>query len=287
MIDGIIVVNKEIGYTSRDIVNIVCKKFNTKKVGHTGTLDPLASGVLVLCMGRALKMSELLTSNNKEYIAGITLGISTDTIDMDGKITDECDVDYTDGEIITAVNSFLGTYLQEVPKYSAIKINGRKLYDYARSNVEVNLPRREVTINKIMLCSDIKRCEGKISFNIKCNVSKGTYIRSLVRDIGEKLGCPAVMNSLVRTKQGCFLIEDANTLEDILNDRGKVIDILDAFKEIKRIIVQDEMAFKIKNGVAIRGLFKEEMAFILDNEKKLLALYKNNEGICRAYKMFL
>lgn len=284
--NGIIVVNKEVGYTSRDIVNLVCKKLNTKKVGHTGTLDPLASGVLVLCVGQGLKMCELLTCDNKEYIAGVTLGVSTDTGDLDGKIIEDRKVNFTDKEIKDVVNSFLGTYMQEVPKYAAVKVNGKKLYEYARSNIEVILPKREVTIKDISICSNIERLDGLIFFKIKCVVSKGTYIRSLIRDIGKKIDCPSVMNSLIRTKQGNFSIDLACSLDDITNDKFKIIDILEAFPSIKRVIVHDEIAFKIKNGVPIKNLFNEKLAFILNKNKNLLALYKNEDGICKAYKMF-
>lgn len=285
--DSIIVVNKEIGYTSRDIVNLVEKRLNTKKVGHTGTLDPLATGVLVICCGKALKICELLTNHDKEYIAGVTLGIETDTIDLDGKIIRDENVYVTEDIIHSCVNSFKVTYMQEVPKYSAVKVNGRKLYEYARSNIDVPLPKKLVTIHEIEIIDDILYKDGKIYFKIKCSVSKGTYIRSLVRDIGQKLGVPAVMNSLVRTRQGIFTIENANSVDDIINGNIKTIDISDAFPDIKQIMVDDDLAFKVRNGVVIDNLFDEEMAFIIDNEGNLLALYKNERNKCRAYKMFI
>ena len=135
--NGILIINKDLGYTSRDVVNIISKTFQTKKVGHTGTLDPEASGVLVVCIGKALKVWEMLTNHDKEYIAGITLGIETDTLDMTGKVVSTEDVFLEDKDIYEAVNSFKGSYLQEVPKYSAVKVNGKKLYEYARENIEV------------------------------------------------------------------------------------------------------------------------------------------------------
>ncbi|MBQ8219464.1 MAG: tRNA pseudouridine(55) synthase TruB, partial [Bacilli bacterium] len=147
--NGIIVVNKEIGYTSRDIVNIVGSILGTKKVGHTGTLDPMASGVLVLCVGKALKVCELLTNHDKEYIAGVTLGIETDTLDMEGNIISTEIVDINKERIIEVVNSFIGVYNQEVPKYSSVKVNGKKLYEYARNNISVELPSRDVEIKSI------------------------------------------------------------------------------------------------------------------------------------------
>ena len=285
--NGILVINKDLGYTSRDVVNIVGKELGTKKVGHTGTLDPMASGVLVLCIGKALKVCELLTNHNKEYIAEITLGIETDTLDMEGNILREENVSLNDEEIIKALNSFVGSYNQEVPKYSAVKINGKKLYEYARSGIDIELPSRIVNINSLELISDIKRKDKKISFSIKCNVSKGTYIRSLVRDIGSSLGTCAVMDSLVRTKLGEFEINDSYSLDDIKHGNYKFISITDAFPNIPIIKVEDDLAFKIKNGVILDKFFDDDMAFICDKEDNLLALYKLDNKKCRAYKMFV
>lgn len=287
MNDGILVVNKPIGFTSRDIVNIVGKKLNTKKVGHTGTLDPNASGVLVLCIGKALKICELLTNHDKEYIAGVTLGIETDTLDMEGKILRNEEVDIDKEKIRNTIRSFKKEYMQEVPIYSAIKVNGKKLYEYARKGIDVELPKKKVNIYDIDIIDDINYDSGKINFNIRCKVSKGTYIRSLVRDIGNSLCVPAVMSSLVRTKLGEFKIKDAYALEDIENNNFKLLNITDCLPSIKRIIVNDETAFKIRNGVAIKNLFNGDMAFIIDKDNTLLAIYKNDNGICKTYKMFV
>ena len=285
--NGILVINKDLGYTSRDIVNIISKKFNTKKVGHIGTLDPLASGVLVLCIGKALKVCELLTNHDKEYIAGITLGIKTDTLDMDGVILKEEKVNISEKEIRFVVNSFKKKYMQEVPLYSAVKVNGRKLYEYARSNMPVVLPKKEVEIKDISILDGIKYEDGKVYFKIKCTVSKGTYIRSLVRDIGDSLKVAAVMNSLVRTRIDNFTIYDSYTLQDIENDNYKLISIVDALPNIPRIKVSDEMANKIKNGVIMDKFFDSDMAFIFDKDNNLIALYRNIDNKSRAYKMFL
>lgn len=285
--NGILVINKETGPTSRDVVNIISKKFNTKKIGHTGTLDPGASGVLVVCMGKALKVAELFNNDDKEYIAGVTLGIETDTIDMDGKIIKEEEVNISKEKIIKVVNSFKGSYQQEVPLYSAVKVNGRKLYEYARSGVAIKLPVKNVCIKDIKLVSDIEYDGGKIYFKIKCTVSKGTYIRSLVRDIGKELGTVAVMNSLVRTRQGIFSLSDSKTVYDIINDNYKIISITDAFPNIEKINVDDKMAFKIKNGMILDNFFNDDMAFIFDDGNNLIALYKKDGNKCRAYKMFL
>ena len=285
--NGIIVINKETGPTSRDVVNIISKKFNTKKVGHTGTLDPGASGVLVICIGKALKMVELFNNDDKEYVAGITLGLEYDTIDLYGKLLKEEDVNIPKEEIIKAVNSFKGSYLQEVPLYSAVKVNGRKLYQYARSGQSVELPLKEVNIKEIEVIDDIRYAGGKIQFKIRCVVSKGTYVRSLVRDIAKKLGTVAVMNSLIRMRQGIFKVCDSYTVDDVINDKYQLLSITEAFPNIKVVNVNEEIAFKVKNGVVLDNLFDEDMAFIVDNNDNLIALYKREGNKCRAYKIFL
>ena len=285
--NGILIINKDLGYTSRDVVNIVSKELGTKKVGHTGTLDPMASGVLVLCIGSALKLCEILTNHDKEYIAGVTLGIETDTLDMEGTILSTENVDIDKGKIIEVVDSFKGSYLQEVPKYSAVKVNGKKLYEYARKNIDVKLPSKIVNISEIEIIDDVVYEDGKIYFKIKTTVSKGTYIRSLVRDIGTKLGDPAVMNSLIRTRLGNFNIKEAYSLENIKNKDFKLISMLDALPNIKRVIVDDDMAFKIRNGVILDSFFEGDKAFILDKDENLIAIYENINRKARVYKMFL
>ena len=284
--NGILVVNKDLGYTSRDVVNIVSKKLNTKKVGHTGTLDPMASGVLVLCVGKALKLCEMLTNHDKEYIAGITLGIETDTYDMEGQVISTKSVDITEDKIREVVNSFKGSYLQEVPKFSAVKVNGKKLYEYARNKIDVKLPSKMVNIYDIQIIDDILYKDGKVYFKIKTTVSKGTYIRSLVRDIGNKLGVPSVMNSLVRNRLGDFNIDEAYSIEDIKSGNFELIEIIDALPNMQKIMVDDDLAFKIRNGVIIDSFFDGNMALVLDNNSNLIAIYENINGKSRVYKMF-
>ena len=284
--NGILVVNKDLGYTSRDVVNIVSKALNTKKVGHTGTLDPMASGVLVLCVGNALKLCEMLTNHDKEYIAGVTLGIETDTLDMEGTVLSTEIVDIDKDKIIEAVKTFCGSYMQEVPKYSAVKVNGKKLYEYARNNIDVKLPSKMVDIYDIEIIDDIEYQDGKIHFKIKTTVSKGTYIRSLVRDIGTRLGVPAVMNSLVRNRLGDFNIDKAYSIDDIKNGNFELIPIMDAIKDIQRIKVDERMAFKIRNGVIVDSFFDGDKAFILDEDDNLIAIYENYNDKARVYKMF-
>lgn len=284
--NGILVINKPKGYTSRDIVNIAAKVLGTKKIGHTGTLDPMAEGVLVLCIGQALKMCELLTSDTKEYLAGITLGIETDTLDMEGEVLSTIPVDIAEPTIHETVNSFQKTYLQEVPKYSAVKVNGKKLYEYARNNQPVILPKKEVTIEKISIIDDIVKDADTIKFTIACRVSKGTYIRSLAKDIGTSLGVPAILHSLTRTTQGNFSLQDTITLDDLKNGHYKLQSIKDAFQNIPTKTVDGQELFRIKNGVPIDKFVDNDMYFIEDTNKNLIALYKNDEFKARVYKMF-
>ena len=274
-ITGILVLNKPKGITSRDAVNKVQYLLNTK-VGHTGTLDPLATGVLVLTLGRATKISEIITSETKEYIAECVFGIETDTLDSEGKILKEEDVSLKEEDVKTVLNGFKKTYSQEVPKYSAVKINGKKLYEYAREGAFIDLPKRDVTIYDIKLLEYSKK---GIKFYVK--VSKGTYIRSLIRDISYELGTVGIMTNLIRISQGKFKIENAFTLEDIENNNYKILSIRDAL-DIKIEMVDDVKRKKILNGVSFEG--KEDVLFV-DNEDRELAIYKSNNGKLKMWKM--
>ena len=234
----IINVCKEKNMTSRDVVNIISKHLHTKKVGHTGTLDPLATGVLLICTNHDTKLVDILTSKNKEYIATMRLGLQTDTGDITGNILKKASYEVTKDQIIKVLNSFLGSSIQTVPLYSAVKINGKKLYEYARTGEEVTLPTRKINISSIEL---LDYHDDLIKF--KTTVSKGTYIRSLIEDIGKSLGTLATMEDLVRTKQGRYKIEDSYTLEDIKNNNNpKIID-----SEIVEKIKKEILAFGKEN----------------------------------------
>jgi len=270
--NGAFLIDKETGCTSRDVVNEIIKKVETSKVGHTGTLDPLATGVLVVCVGKATKLVDLLTCEHKEYEAEITLGIDTDTYDITGNIIKEETPDVSKEEIIEVLNSFIGEYEQEVPIYSAVKINGKKLYEYARNNESVILPKRLVKIDNLELISDIKYINDRVIFKIKTSVSKGTYIRSLVHDIALKLNTIGVMSSLKRTKLGNFSIEQCKNIEDIsLKDIVKVKDLLYGYKFIK---VDDMLKKDILNGKIISNIYDEKKIVFIDNEDLVLALYE-------------
>lgn len=282
--NGILMVNKPSGITSRDVVNIVGKTLNTKKVGHTGTLDPMATGVLVLCLGNALKVCELITANDKEYIAKVILGIETETLDTTSPIINTKKTNITKEEIEKVLNSFKGSYLQEVPKYSAVKINGKKLYEYAREGKEIELPKKMVTIYDIQLVSDITYYNDTTTFYIKTTVSKGTYIRSLIRDIGYKLNTYGCMDSLERTRQGIFNIDNSNTLEEIKNNNYKLLSIEESLPNIPLVEVDNKTLFKIRNGVKLKKFFDGDMAIIKD-KNKVVAIYKNDLNESKLFKM--
>lgn len=282
--NGILIVNKPSGITSRDVVNIVGKTLNTKKVGHTGTLDPMATGVLVLCIGNALKVCELITANDKEYIAKVILGIETETLDTTSPIINTKKTNITKEEIEKVLNSFKGSYLQEVPKYSAVKINGKKLYEYAREGKEIELPKKMVTIYDIQLISDITYYNDTTSFYIKTTVSKGTYIRSLIRDIGYKLNTCGCMDSLERTRQGIFNIDNSYTLEEIKNNNYKLLSIEESLPNIPLVEVDNKTLFKIRNGVKLKKFFAGDMAIIKD-KNKVVAIYKNDLNESKLFKM--
>lgn len=276
--NGILIVNKSEGFTSRDVVNKLSKIFNTKKIGHTGTLDPIAKGVLVVVIGKYTKLCEDLTQTYKEYIATFKLGILTDTLDITGKILDEKDVTVTEEEIRNVIASYKCVYDQEVPIYSSVKINGRKSYEYARNGENVVLPKRKVDIKNIEVI-DI----NKDIVKIKCLVSKGTYIRSLIRDIGSSLNTFATMTDLIRIKQGIFDIRDSYTLEDIENGNYKLIDI----EDVMDICVIDDNTYlkDVTNGVKLK-LDIDNKYILFKHEGNNIALYKKDNDYFRMYIHF-
>ena len=259
---GIIVVDKPKDFTSRDIVNVISHELHEKKVGHTGTLDPLATGVLVVCVGKYTKLVDLLTSLDKEYIAEIKLGILTDTLDITGNVLKKEEVHLTKMQILKAFSKFTGEYLMEVPKYSAIKVNGKKLYEYAREGIDVKLPVKKVHVYELELLSFY---HDTISF--RCKVEKGTYIRGLIRDILKYLGVMGTMSNLIRIKQGNFKIEDACSLDDIKNHQFKLLQVKDVL-DISIYHLNELEYEKVSHG--------NKMSF--DNsEDRLLLLYQDRE----------
>ena len=251
--DGIILINKPKGYTSHDVVAKVKKVLNVKKVGHTGTLDPNATGVLPLLLNEGTKVSKYLIEHDKEYEVTLKLGIKTDTLDIEGNIIEEQEVELDKLEDIESVlKSFIGKQEQIPPMYSAIKVNGRKLYEYARQGQSIELKPRNIEIYSIEL-NKINEKENEINFTVSC--SKGTYIRSLCEDIAKRLGTIGYMKELNRIKVGRFSIKDAITIEELEKSTEKieerVISIEKLFKELPTIKLEKSELKRFLNGVCI------------------------------------
>ena len=279
MMNGVIVVNKSKGITSRDVVNKLVKVFGTKSIGHIGTLDPMAMGVLVCLIGKYTKLGSIMVNHDKEYIATFKLNVLTDTLDIEGKVIDTADKKISLEDMQGAIEHFNGlTYMQEVPIYSAVKVNGKKLYDYARSNEDVILPKKEVTIYKLELVS----FEDEVK--IKCKVSKGTYIRALIRDICAYLGTYGVMTDLVRTKLGDYDISDAYSLDEISDGTYKLYSLEDIFDLDVRHI-NDDNHKQIYNGNIVKD--KNSNYILYKEGDKAVAFYTRiNEEELKPLIMF-
>lgn len=278
--NAVLLVNKTKDKTSRDMVNELNHIFDMKKIGHTGTLDPLATGVLVMCLGKYTKLVDELSSLEKEYIAEIKLGISTDTLDITGNVleTKECKVCRED--VIKVFKDLVGKFVQTVPKYSAKKINGKKLYEYAREGKEIKLPKNEVEIYELELL-DIK--DDIIKF--RALVSKGTYIRSLIEEICNKLNVIGTMNSLVRTKQGKFDISNSYTIEQIKSSEYSFLNVKDLL-DYPVYNLSEEEYFKVKNGSKIK-LNSSDNKVILEYDGNEIAIYEKENDQYRVNIMLI
>ena len=287
--NGILPVRKEKGYTSFDVVAVLRGILREKKIGHAGTLDPDAAGVLVCCAGNATKIISLLTDTDKEYEAGLRLGITTDTQDAGGRVIREMPVSVTEDVFRGAVRSFSGKISQIPPMYSAVHVGGKRLYELAREGKEVERPPREVFVHSISVGS----FDGtEAVLRIVC--SKGTYVRTICHDIGEKLGCGAVMTSLTRTRSGIFRLEDCLTLREIeaAADKEKLLIPCDRlFHDCPAFTVSEGTLRAALNGNAFSGggVFAEgRRVRIYTPEGRFLALYRaDRDGMLRPEKMFL
>ena len=270
--DGIIVINKEKGCTSHDIVYKIRKMFNTK-VGHTGTLDPNATGVLPILLGKGTKISKYLIEHDKEYEVVLQLGVKTTTADEEGEIIEEKEVlkeSIEQLEIERILKSFIGKIKQMPPKYSAIKVNGRKLYEYARKGQEVEIKPREVEIYNIEI-TNIQKEKKQIEFKVSC--SKGTYIRTLCEDIAEKMRTVGYMKELKRTKVGNFNIEQAITLGQLQEKENiKIITIEEMFKDKEEIILEDSKIILLLNGVKMNMEKPNGIYRIYNKQNKFIGL---------------
>ena len=248
---GVIVINKHEGVTSHRIVQILRRMYDTPRVGHTGTLDPMATGVLPILLGRAVKASDYLVSEEKEYIATLTLGLTTDTLDTTGQVLTTSDAIPTEAEVYEAAESFVGDIEQIPPMYSAIKIDGQKLVDLARAGETVERKPRPVTIKEL----EVTRLSD-IEYKLRIVCTKGTYVRTLCADIGEKLGCGAAMSSLIRVRTGNFTLENAVTIEELENmtieERVALpLPTVKLFEDLRSISVNDFYAKLIKGGTEL------------------------------------
>ena len=267
--NGVLFVNKPEGLTSRDVVNQISRIYGTKKVGHTGTLDPMATGVLIVCLGSYTKLVNLLTSSYKEYIADMKFGVNTDTGDVTGNVLETKEVNLSYDELKRVIDTFPKEYIQTVPKYSAVKVNGKKLYEYAREGKEVELPKRQVFIEELEL---LEYQDGIARF--RCVVSKGTYIRSLILDIAERLDTVATMSGLVRTKQGNVSLGDCMTLESITKDTP--LKTVDELFLLPKIEVNEQDYQRVMNG---NPLFLETTVprIFVTHHKEVVAMYEKKE----------
>lgn len=296
MIHGIINVYKEKGFTSHDVVAKLRGIVGQKKIGHTGTLDPDATGVLPVCLGKATKLCDLLTDKNKTYEAVLLLGKTTDTQDITGEVLEEKSTEaLTEEKVREAIEGFIGDYEQIPPMYSALKVNGKKLYELAREGKVIERKARPVKILDIQILEiDLP----KVRMEVSC--SKGTYIRTLCHDIGEKLGCGGCMESLIRTRVSTFQIEDAKTLDEIetLKQEGKLAELLvpiDAmFPFYPKITVKDDWKAFAKNGNPLDlkmlkeacGQDEETQVRLYDESGKFIAIYQWKEKKYHIVKMF-
>ena len=275
--DGIVIINKEKEYTSHDVVAKVKKILNEKKVGHTGTLDPNATGVLPILLGKGTKLSKYLINHNKIYEATLKLGEKTDTADIEGKITEEKDVkkeNLSQENVTKVLKEFIGKSKQVPPMYSAIKVNGKKLYEYARKGQTIEIKPREIEIYGIEL---LNINNNEISFKVHC--SKGTYIRTLGEDIAKALGTVGHLIALRRIKIGKFSICKAIKYEDI-NESTRLYSIPSACYFIPKVPVNEKIKSKVQNGVPMKVKTKSDILLFVDQAKpnKAISFYMRSEG---------
>lgn len=270
MINGFLLINKEPGITSSRVVQILKKKFNLKKVGHLGTLDPMASGLLIIVINRATKFASLLLQSEKSYRAEVTLGIQTDTDDVEGEVISSKKIDSSRQEIEEILLTFLGESNQFAPVYSALKHKGKPMYKYAREGIKVKKEARKILIKKI---DNILIDFPRVSFDIAC--SKGTYIRSIARDLGVKIGCGAHLSNLIRTSQQKFKLKDAYLIDDVGIEN--VISLEKAFDDLDSIQLN-----KIDSKVFLHGrpieldITHNDLLKVYDSSNEFIAIGKNS-----------
>lgn len=288
--DGVVNVNKPKEMTSFDVVAILRKTLNTKKIGHTGTLDPDATGVLPICIGKATKLVELLTCDKKQYKAEVKLGITTDTQDISGKVLKQTSSAVSETELKEALKSFVGEIEQIPPMYSAVKVDGKKLYELAREGKTVERKPRKIRIYNIEILNFDKKNQ---CFEMLVDCSKGTYIRTLANDIGEKLGCGGIISNLMRTASGGFFLENSYSLEKIKelaenNDFSFLTPLPNVMSEYKKLVLAENNAKRLRYGIkfSVAGTNLGECYRIFDENGDFLAIGKCGEERMEILKTF-
>jgi tRNA pseudouridine55 synthase len=297
--NGILPLWKPRGMTSHDCVFKLRKLLRTKKVGHTGTLDPEVSGALPICIGRATKIAEYITASGKTYEGEVTLGFSTTTEDAWGEPVVEKTVDrtITRAEVEEILRSLTGDITQTPPMYSAIKVNGKRLYEYARQGIEVDRPSRTVRIHKLSLLEEWDELDSKdpaFSFEVACG--KGTYVRTLAVEIGNRLGYPAHMSALTRTQSASFRKEDCFTLEDVKefvdneNPQGLLLPLEMGLSHLPKMAINDTLAEKVKNGARLEEPedWPETREVVMEHHGKTIAIYRRHpdkSGVIKPVKV--
>lgn len=285
--NGIILVDKPCGWTSHDVVGKLRGILRERRIGHSGTLDPMATGLLVVFAGRATRAVEFAEADSKEYIAGLRLGVSTDTQDTTGNVLNTCETLPSKDELIAAANGFLGEISQIPPMYSAIKINGKKLYELARRGENVERSPRKVTISKLELVG-----EDKCDYILDIHCSKGTYIRTLCSDIGDKLGCGGCMSSLRRVKAGVFSITQAHTMEqiqaaaDLGGLDGIIIPVDTLFTDKPKLTVNEFEEKKLRNGNTIKTKSADGTYRVYSESGEFLLLAEVKDNLLKTIKSF-
>lgn len=293
MHDGVININKPKGCTSYDVVHRI-KKITNKKVGHTGTLDPMATGVLPICIGKASKISQYIVAQTKRYTATMILGVRTDTLDITGKVLSETNFFYNEEKVLNTLKKFCGKYYQLPPMFSAIKKNGQKLYELARKGITIECEKRLVNIYELNFVNYMP--PNKISIDVKC--SKGTYIRSLCDDIGNEIGCGACLSELIRTECGDFFIENSITVDEFdklyqNNLADSKIIAIENLLDFKKVTVAAQNILYNGNKIDLKFVLSEknfvdgEKLLVFDPQKKLIGIYLLEKNFLRPVRMLL
>lgn len=266
--NGIVIVNKPQGFTSHDVVAKLRGIYKTRRIGHSGTLDPMATGVLPVFIGRATRAVEYATGHDKVYRAQLKLGVSTDTQDITGEVLNECEVNVSRNDFLSAVNTQIGEIEQIPPMYSAIKVGGKKLYELARDGVEVERKARKITVYSI----EVEDFSPPFA-TLVLSVSKGTYIRTICADIGEELGCGATLTSLCRLQSGNFKLSDAHTIEEIQENGEALLSPVDSlFSEYPSVTIDEKGTKKARNGAEVETKLESGVFRVYDENGEFLML---------------